>query len=127
MTQATGAMAILAQLNDNVVTHRFALDKATILLGRLAECDICVDSQEVSGRHAQIERSEADGAYYIEDLGSTNHTFVNEKPVERVRLHDADVVRIGWTVFKFMDESNPDHRKTKKIHKSWIPGVYYTR
>ena len=120
-------MAILAQLTDNVITHRFPLDKPRTLLGRLAECDICVDSLEVSAHHAQVERSDEDGAFFIQDLGSTNHTFVNEKPVERVRLHDEDVIRIGWTVFKFKDEASPDHRKTKKIHKSWIPGVYYTR
>jgi len=121
-------MAILAQLSDNVVTHRFVLEKPLTLLGRLTECDVCIDSLEVSAHHAQIERSDEQGAYFIQDLGSTNHTFVNEKPIEqRTQLHHEDVIRIGWTVFKFLDESNPDHRKTKKIHKSWIPGIYYTR
>ena len=118
-------MAILAHIKDNVVVHRFTLDEKTTI-GRLPDNDVCIDSLEVSGHHATIERDGDDG-YIIQDLGSTNKTFVNEQPVERVRLRDGDAVRIGWVVFKFMDESNPDYSKTHEIRKSWIPGVYYTK
>lgn len=119
-------MAILAQLKDNVVIHRFELERKTTRIGRLPENEVCIDSLEVSGHHAVIHRKDDDG-YVIEDLGSTNKTFINEQPVERVALRDGDVLRIGWVVFKFMDESNPDYRKTQEIRKSWIPGVYYTK
>ncbi|MDH3450964.1 MAG: FHA domain-containing protein [Gammaproteobacteria bacterium] len=119
-------MAILAQIKDNVVVHRFALDKETTQLGRLPENDVCIDSLEVSGYHAIIHRN-GDNRYFIQDLGSTNKTFVNERPIEHVQLRHGDAVRIGWVVFKFMDENNPDYRKTHKIRKSWIPGVYYTK
>jgi len=119
-------MPILAQLNDRVVVHRFTLDKQTTQLGRLPENDVCIDSLEVSGYHAVIER-DGESDYFIRDLDSTNRTFVNEQPIERVRLHHDDSVRIGWIVFKFIDEHNTDFRKTSKIRKSWIPGVYYTK
>ncbi|MDH3716152.1 MAG: FHA domain-containing protein [Gammaproteobacteria bacterium] len=118
-------MPILAQLNDSVVVHRFKLEETT-QLGRLPENDVCIDSLEVSGFHAVIERVD-DSDYFIQDLGSTNKTFVNEQPIERVQLRHGDTVRIGWVVFKFIDERNPDFRKTSKIRKSWIPGVYYTK
>ena len=119
-------MAILAQLKDNVVVHRFPLDERTTRVGRLAENDICIDSLEVSGHHAEIRR-DGERGYRIEDLGSTNQTFVNEQPVDSAPLRHGDTVRIGWVVFRFLDEQHPDHRKTAKIRKSWIPGVYYTR
>ena len=119
-------MPHLAQLNVNVVVHRFKLEQDTTQLGRLPENDICIDSLEVSGYHAVIQRT-GDSDYFIRDMESTNRTFVNEQPIEAVQLRHGDTVRIGWVVFKFIDEHNPDFRKTSKIKKSWIPGVYYTK
>ena len=119
-------MPVLAQLNDNVVVHRFPLDEKRVRIGRNVTNEVCIDSPEVSGEHALIERDDK-GAFTIVDLDSTNHTFVNEKPVQQRVLAHNDVIRIGWVVFKYLDEAHPDHTKTDKIHKSWIPGVYYTR
>jgi len=34
---------------------------------------------------------------------------------------------VGWASFKFIDETKADPNKTAKIHKSWIPGVFYTK
>jgi len=34
---------------------------------------------------------------------------------------------VGWVSFKFIDETKADPDQTAKIHKSWIPGVFYTK
>ena len=71
--------------------------------------------------------SETNIDYYLQDLASTNGTQVNGEAVSRQKLNHDDVIRIGWVNFKFIDETKVDSEQTAKIHKSWIPGVYYTR
>ncbi|MCP5542191.1 MAG: FHA domain-containing protein [Akkermansiaceae bacterium] len=67
-------------------------DRTTI--GRHRTNDIVVDSDIVSGTHARIERTD-DGELSIEDLGSSNGTFVNDKRITRSPLTPGDTVRFG--------------------------------
>lgn len=62
-------------------------------IGRLAENDIIIDNVAVSGKHAQVF-SDATG-FIIQDLGSKNGIFIDDKPVKSRRLNDGDVVLIG--------------------------------
>lgn len=125
-------MAIVVQLHEGVAINKFKLDdKPVMRIGRDPDSDIFIDNAVVSAAHAVIEvkdNPESDGApeYYIEDLNSTNSTFVNGQKISRHKLQHNDMIRVGWNNFKFLDEveGNPD--KTSKIRKSWIPGVYYT-
>ncbi len=64
-----------------------------ILIGRLENCDIVLDSPEVSRRHAMIRQ--IGDAYSIEDLDSSNGTFVNDVPVKHAELHDGDLIQIS--------------------------------
>jgi pSer/pThr/pTyr-binding forkhead associated (FHA) protein len=125
-------MALIVQLHDGVAINKCPLDKPKLSIGRSSQCDIFIDDAVVSTDHAVIERMENPGseteiAYYIQDLGSTNGTYVNNRPATRQKLSHDDVIRIGWVNFKFIDESKADPEQTAKIHKSWIPGVYYTK
>ena len=80
------------------------------LLGRDPECDIQIDDDTVSGRHAKIWAKELDDTdkpwvFYIQDLASTNGTYVNGEEVLRVELKDGDVIELGEAklVFKRID------------------------
>jgi ABC-type multidrug transport system ATPase subunit/pSer/pThr/pTyr-binding forkhead associated (FHA) protein len=64
-----------------------------ILIGRLEDCDIVLDSPEVSRRHATIRQ--IGDAYTIEDLDSSNGTFVNNEQVRRAELHEGDLIQIS--------------------------------
>ena len=124
-------MAIIVQLHEGVAIKRFKLDKPTLSMGRDPESDIYIDNTVVSSQHAVIivEASAKTGGkpqYTIEDLKSTNSTFVNGNKISRHQLVHNDVIRIGWNNFKFIDEDQADPNQTAKIKKSWIPGVYYT-
>lgn len=120
-------MAILAQLIDDVVVHKFELPKPKMVMGRKPENDIAIDDSAVSSRHAQIvqlENSYFDQyiEHYIEDLGSTNGTFLNEQPVVgRQRLHHGDVIRLAWNKFKFFDESEEEMERT--VHMVMTKGA----
>lgn len=71
-------------------------DRAELVVGREAACDVIFDSNDVSRRHARLRHT--DGAVEIEDLGSRNGTRVNCRSVERAPLAAGDVVRLGGAV-----------------------------
>jgi len=124
-------MALIAQLHDGVAINKCPLDKPKLTIGRSSDCDIFIDDAVVSTEHAVIEKVENPDSgtpidYYIHDLASTNGTLVNGEAVTLQKLSHNDVIRVGWVNFKFIDENKADPDQTAKIHKSWIPGVYYT-
>ncbi len=125
-------MASLIQLKDGTAGIRVTLDKPEVRIGRETDNDLCIDDELVSKTHAMVQRVESpdgDGriAYYLQDLDSTNHTYVNDAPVTLHRLKHEDVIRIGRHFFRFVDELEADLGDTTKLHKSWIPGVYFTK
>lgn len=125
-------MALLVLLHEGLTIKRIPIDQDQLLIGRKVDADIFLDDKMVSHEHARIERldkpEKPGGAEYaIEDLNSTNHTFVNGEKITRVLLSHEDSIRIGKHIFKFIDETMAQEDKTTKLHKSWIPGVYYTK
>lgn len=79
--------------------------KDGLLLGRVAGCDIVVDDSKASRRHARVIAQA--GVVEIEDLGSSNGTLLNGKPVERRMLRDGDEVQIGATVIVYREGPLP--------------------
>ena len=79
----------------------FELARVDVTIGRGGQSDIAVEGDEfASARHARIE-PRPDGVW-VQDLGSTNGTFVNGVRVEqRRRLEPGDVVRVGETDLRF--------------------------
>ncbi len=124
-------MAMVVQMHEGVAIKKFKLDKPILRIGRDPDSDIFIDNTVVSVEHAVIKAEgdpESGGApeFYIEDLKSTNSTFVNGEKITHHKLRHDDMIRVGWNTFKFIDEAEGDPNKTAKIRKSWIPGVYYT-
>lgn len=123
-------MATIIQTVDGVVANRFNIKKTALKFGRTSDSQVQIDDLAVSNEHAQIIIETGDTGktvYFLEDLGSTNGSFVNEKKVTRQQLHDKDTIRIGWNMFTFIDENEVNLEKTSKVKKSWIPGVYFTK
>jgi pSer/pThr/pTyr-binding forkhead associated (FHA) protein len=68
-------------------------------IGRSASCAIRLSDTYVSQVHARLYGD--DGTWFVEDLGSTNGTFLNDRKVDRpVEVHAGDVVKIGKTVLE---------------------------
>lgn len=112
--------AVLAQLVDGVIVHRFELNLGFTTIGRKSDNDIVIQDPAVSGAHAHIiaEQNKDFVDYidiFVEDFGSTNGTFVNDLPAQKKhKLVHNDVVRIGFNDFKFLDDENAD--MTRTIH-----------
>ena len=122
-------MASIIQTIEGVVTNKFTIE-SVLKFGRSTDNHVQIDDLEVSTNHAQITcdvNNEGATIYFLEDLGSTNGSYINEEKVEKKQLHHKDNVRIGWNIFSFIDENEVNHEKTREIKKSWIPGVFYSK
>ena len=75
------------------VTHRLESVKDRVLIGRSADCDLRIDSADVSRMHAAIVAKS--GRHFLEDLGSSNGTQLNGRPVKNAELRNGDIVQIG--------------------------------
>ena len=88
-----GASEVVAKVtlpDDRKIT----LGRDTLIIGRLAECDITFDDSNVSRRHAEIKALV--GGYAVNDLGSTNGTKVNGVTITFERaLRDGDIISVG--------------------------------
>jgi serine phosphatase RsbU (regulator of sigma subunit) len=75
-------------------TARRELSESPAVIGRLADCDIQLESQRVSRRHAELDRNET-GRWLVRDLDSRNHTRVNGEMVIERLLEKDDLIEIG--------------------------------
>ncbi|MCY1015991.1 MULTISPECIES: FHA domain-containing protein [Pyxidicoccus] len=87
-----------------------------IVIGRSSELDMVLVEDMVSRKHAKISFS--DGKITIEDLGSTNGTFVNGEKVKQARLKEGDRILIGTSILKLVhqgaDGANVDESMAKQ-------------
>ena len=96
--------------------RRAQLGRAPFLVGRSAKTDLPIDQESVSRQHARI--SFAGEAYLVEDMGSTNGTFVNENPVTAsTALRDGDQIKIGSSILKFMAGDNIEANYHEEIYR----------
>ena len=81
------------------------LTRNSVVIGRDLDCDIVLDSRDVSRKHSLV--TIRGGHSYIEDLNSSNGTFVNSKPISgEVELKHLDRIQICSSVFVFNDPDN---------------------
>ena len=80
--------------------QRIALGDRPVTIGRMTECTVPLNDQNVSRRHAEIRPGR--GAYVVNDLGSTNGTMVNGTRIAgEQRLSDGDILSFGSTYVRF--------------------------
>ena len=99
---------------DGVVIKEVQLTKDRTTLGRRPYNDIVIDNLAVSGEHSVLQM--IGNEVYLEDLNSTNGTYVNGKAVKKRLLQNNDTVEIGKYKIKYINEAgNADFEKTMVI------------
>ena len=89
------------------------------MVGRDPDNDISVDLTTVSRRHARLYRK--DGGAWVEDLGSTNGTLVNDAQIDGPRqLCNGDQLRFGGSIFKFIEGGNVEALYHEEIYRLMI-------
>jgi len=95
---------------DGVVIKDVQITKDKTTLGRRPYNDIVIDNLAVSGEHAVLQMVGAD--VFIEDLNSTNGTYINGKAIKKQLLANNDTVEVGKYKIKFLLEDTGDYEKT---------------
>ena len=96
--------------SDGVVIKEVQITKDKTTLGRRPYNDIVIDNLAVSGEHAVLQMVGAD--VFIEDLNSTNGTYINGKAIKKQLLTHNDTVEIGTYKIKYLVEDGTDYEKT---------------
>ena len=86
---------------DGVVVKEYQLIKDRSTIGRRPYNDVVIDNLAVSGEHAVVQM--VDGRAVLEDLGSTNGTYVNGKAIKKQELAHDDTIEVGKYKLKFID------------------------
>lgn len=95
-------MSKVILMYNKKVLDQFELEQGDTKIGRRPGSDIVVDNMAVSGEHANIFTIGDDS--FIQDLGSTNGTFVNNKRVTKHHLKHGDVITIGKHSLSYVNE-----------------------
>ncbi len=107
---------------DGVVIKEVQITKDKTTLGRRPYNDIVIDNLAVSGEHAVLQMIGTD--VFIEDLNSTNGTYINGKAVKKQQLRPNDVVEVGKYKIKFLADEHQDYEKTMIFKPGTpLPGV----
>ena len=92
---------LLLKFNAAVIKE-IPLDKQALSVGRKPDNDIVIDNPAISGHHCKVLL--VGETFYVEDLDSTNGTFVNEKRVMKAGLRHNDVIGLAKHALVFVDE-----------------------
>lgn len=105
---ALGKRALLVILSTAGFGSTFVLDRGALVLGRQEDCDFVIDDPLLSRHHCRVTADER-GDFWLEDLGSTNATFLNARKLQdRTRLQYGDRIVIGGTILRFYLEEQKD-------------------
>ena len=98
-SQNEAVLSVLEAEEENLAGRRFAFQEQ-IAIGRGEDNDIVIPEGFVSHHHAVIYQH--GNQYVVEDLGSMNHTYVNDQVLEgRAYIKPGDIVRIGMVALRF--------------------------
>ena len=104
---------------DDRELQECAVGTHPVAIGRLPDNNVVIDNPAVSGRHARVYR---EGNHYVlEDLKSTNGTFVNDKPIARHTLLEGDVVLVGKHTLVFTQKGGEQDADAKQ--EQFVPDV----
>ena len=112
-------MARLILSLDGQVLAEYNMTKERYTLGRLPDNDVRIDNPAVSGHHALIINILNDS--FLEDLNSTNGTYVNGKLIKKHALQHGDVVTIGHHHLRFVD-SEVETTEQDEFEKTMVIG-----
>jgi pSer/pThr/pTyr-binding forkhead associated (FHA) protein len=98
------------QLKFNAaVLREIPFDKDVLTVGRKEDNDIVIDNPAISSHHCRLAHQ--GGTYFVEDLDSTNGTFVNQKRIKKSGLHHNDAVGVAKHSLIFLEDAPPDEAR----------------
>lgn len=109
------ADACLVVIYGQAIGQKFVLKPGEILIGRSSQAAIQIDHESVSRRHAKVTFS--DNGVTMQDLGSTNGTYVNDEPITERPLQNGDLIKVGRTILKYLSTDNIEVAYHEEIYR----------
>jgi two-component system cell cycle response regulator len=117
--QGNDCVVVIYTKEPTLMGKRFVLEQPMMRIGRGTDCNIILEGDSVSRRHAHFECR--GGSWYAVDEGSTNGTFVNEHQIqESVCLSNNDRIQVGPTIFKYLSGADAEAKYYEEIYKMTI-------
>ncbi len=117
-------MPKLLLIENNETVSSFDLAEGKITIGRGGDCEIRLDDEAISRQHVRVITLMGDA--FLEDLGSSNGTYVNGKLTQKCALNDGDVVQIGEKELRFYQPGDAASPQEGKVDATRIirPGEF---
>jgi diguanylate cyclase (GGDEF)-like protein len=110
-----GGIPCFVQIYGKDIGRKYPLDKVQTTIGRGPDNHIVCDMDNVSRNHCKIFAGA--GGSWIEDMGSTNGTFVNDEELSsRRKLKNGDFIKVGGVIFKYIDGDNIEQLYYEEIY-----------
>jgi diguanylate cyclase (GGDEF)-like protein len=109
LKEAQSSSPVLVVISGKPLGKSFFLTKDVIILGRDLTVEISIPETSISRKHTEFKV--VPQGIQVNDLGSTNGTYVNDQKIESAILNDGDLIRCGSTILKFLKEG-----KIENIH-----------
>jgi diguanylate cyclase (GGDEF)-like protein len=116
--KAISSNSCLVTIYGRDLGKQYALDQPEFTIGRGADSSIVLDMDNVSRMHARVVQK-SDG-HFLEDLNSTNGTYVNDVEVKFERLRNGDLIKIGGAILKFLSGGNIESLFHEEIYRMTI-------
>lgn len=110
--------ACLVVISGARLGARIVPGEREVVIGREVHADFQIADRGVSRRHCRIVMR--DGCHWIEDLQSTNHTYVNDRRIDQARLADGDHIRVFSTTLKYIGAGNIEADYHSELHETTI-------
>lgn len=111
-------MAKLILTQDMQIIDEFPIEKECITIGRKPDNDIQIHDKAVSGYHCQIITVLNDS--FLEDLHSTNGTFVNSRKISKYALHNLDKINLGNHQIQYVNDLTDAQDEERDYEKTMI-------
>jgi pSer/pThr/pTyr-binding forkhead associated (FHA) protein len=116
-------MSQLVVMLEKQVIKRVEVKQTHLLIGRHPRCDIVLTDRTISAQHAKITLVHED--CYLEDLGSTNGTYVNQHLIERHLLDEGDIINLGKYSLVFHSSQSVENQvKRLSVHPRLVDNQY---
>lgn len=113
------APSCVVQIYGGEVGRRIPLKGEDLVFGREVTCAVPVEMSTVSRNHARLY--EQDSQVFLEDLGSTNGTFVNDREIKTpYALRNGDFFKLGGAVFKYIEGGNLEALYHEEVYRLTI-------
>lgn len=117
--KGVSSQACLVTIYGPELGKQYKLPEGATFIGRGPENDIVLDMDNVSRRHVRVQVMDQ-GSTFIEDLQSTNGTYVNDREIMRERLGNGDLVKVGGAILKFLQGGNIEALFHEEIYQMTI-------